>query len=261
MLAAKTRVPVLGVPAQGNIALGAAGSTKGEIIGRLGGSASLKIQIDDPGQGAGSLVISSNDAGSVLEAADLYRGAKGGQMLLDAVIGGDADLSGRLRIEDVVVRSEATLRDVLRDGGLEDAGTAVSSGGLSFRKVWVPFTYNDGEITLTDAVATSPALALKMNGTVNEHTDQMDLYGVMSPAYVLTGALNEIPIIGDILSGGEGEGILAMTFTLRGATRNPNFAVNPLSVLAPGLLRRVFSGGGGDGGENPFDQGFKREDR
>ena len=248
-------------PARGRIARDTQGAVKGEIAGSLGPGAEVSIDVNDPAQGPGSVSIRGSDAGAVLEAADLYRGARGGRLLVDASLGEGGGMTGRMRIEDVVVRSEATFRDVLRDGGLSDAGAAVSSSGLSFRKIWVPFTYRDGQITLTDAIATSPALALKMNGTVNEATDQMDLYGVMSPAYVLTGALNEIPVIGDILSGGEGEGILAMTFTLRGATRDPEFSVNPLSVLAPGFLRRVFTGGsGGGGGSEAFEQRIRRED-
>ena len=249
-------------PARGRIARSVDGGVKGEIAGSLGPGAEVTIDVNDPASGPGSVSINGSDAGAVLEAADLYRGAKGGRLLVDAALGENGGMTGRLRIEDVVVRSEATFRDVLRDGGLNDAGAAVSTSGLSFRKVWVPFSYRDGQITLTDAIATSPALALKMNGTVNEATDQMDLYGVMSPAYVLTGAINEIPVLGDIFAGGEGEGILAMTFTLRGATRDPEFSVNPLSVLAPGFLRRVFTGGsGGAGGSAAFEERIRREDR
>jgi hypothetical protein len=65
---------------------------------------------------------------------------------------------------------------------------------------------------------------------------------VISPAYALTGILDNIPLIGDILSGGKGEGIFAMTFTVRGTLDEPEISVNPLSLLAPGILRKVFSG-------------------
>jgi hypothetical protein len=165
-------------------------------------------------------------------------------------------------MEDVVVHSQSTFRDVLRDGGLAEAGAEVSSGGMRFRKVWVPFTYRDDRLTLTDAIAVSPALAIKMNGTVDEATDRVDLVGVLSPAYVLTGALNEVPLIGQIL-GGRGEGILAMTFRLRGDIRDPRFTVNPLSVLAPGFLRKVFTRPGPDDPESldEFRERISRQGR
>ena len=52
--------------------------------------------------------------------------------------------------------------------------------------------------------------------------------------------LGSIPLIGDILTGGEGGGLFAFTYTIRGSFADPSVSVNPLSVLAPGFLRRLF---------------------
>ncbi|MEM6622407.1 MAG: AsmA-like C-terminal domain-containing protein [Pseudomonadota bacterium] len=220
------------------------GARTGVFDALMDGRTPVNIAIDGEPGGRTELRLATNDAGAVLGAADIYRGAKGGRMTLDAVIGaaGEVDIAGRVRIEDVIVRSESTFRDVLRDGGLSDAESEVTGGGIRFRKIWIPFAYEDGVITVEDAIAASPALALKVNGTLDEESENMDLVGVLSPAYALTGALNEIPILGQVLSGGEGEGILAMTFTLTGRMRDPDLAVNPLSILAPGFLRGVFEG-------------------
>jgi hypothetical protein len=222
------------------------GGLNGSLSGTVGPGASVDIAIEQPASGAGSLTLTSPNAGATLSATDLYRGAEGGQLLLTATIGEgeQPELTGRIRIEDVVVRSQATFRDVLRDGGLEDAEQEVSSSGIGFRKIWIPFSYDDGVITLTDAIASSSALALKVSGTVDESSEELDMIGVLSPAYGLTGVLDEVPILGQILSGGEGEGILAMTFTVGGPLRDPEFSVNPLSILTPGFLRKIFSGSG-----------------
>ena len=228
--------------AKGDIARTAAGALGGSINGSLAGKVLLSLQLTRAPEGGGKIVLQSADAGAVLEAADLYRGAKGGRLLVDARIGAGAapDLSGTARIEDISVRSERTFRRVLRQGGLDDAEQQVTTSGLGFRKIWIPFVYDDGLLTLTDAIATSSALALKVNGTLDEESEALDLSGVMSPAYALTGALNEVPVLGTLLSGGEGEGILAMTFTLSGPARDPDLSVNPLSILAPGFLRNIF---------------------
>jgi hypothetical protein len=229
-------------PAEGRIVQSASGGLSGRIDGRLGPQAPVVVTVEIPGSGPGQVTVTSSNAGEALHAAGFYSGARGGTLTATVRTGarGDPGLTGQARIEDVVVHSQSTFRDVLRDGGLSEAGAQVSAGGMRFRNVWVPFTYRDDELTLTDAIAVSPALAIKLNGTVNEATDRVDLVGVLSPAYVLTGALNEIPLIGEIL-GGRGEGILAMTFRLRGDIRDPRFTVNPLSVLAPGFLRNVFT--------------------
>jgi len=231
-------------PASGRITRRADGAMDGEIEGKLGPRAPIDIALDLPADRPGSVTLTAPDAGEVLRAADLYRDAQGGRLTLTATLGEGAapDLQGTVQIEDVRVRSRATFRQALRSGGLEDAESQVASKGIGFRKIWIPFTYDGGIVTLTDAIAVSPILGLKLNGTLDEGKDELDMVGVMSPAYVLTGALNDIPVLGKLLAGGEGEGILAMTFTLRGNARDPDLSVNPLSLLTPGFLRNVFSG-------------------
>ena len=64
--------------------------------------------------------------------------------------------------------------------------------------------------------------------------------------------------LGQLLSGGDGEGILAMTFSVNGPIRDPSFSVNPLSILAPGFLRKIFSGQQGEVSES-FVERLNRE--
>ncbi|OYW84435.1 MAG: hypothetical protein B7Z22_10665 [Hyphomonas sp. 32-62-5] len=45
--------------------------------------------------------------------------------------------------------------------------------------------------------------------------------------------------------GRDGEGIFSLTYSVRGTLEKANVSVNPLSALAPGVIRRVF--------ENPSD--------
>ena len=55
--------------------------------------------------------------------------------------------------------------------------------------------------------------------------------------------------MGPILTGGEGDGLLAVTYAMSGSIEDPKVKVNPLSALAPGFLRGLFSvGNGGSNG-------------
>ena len=121
-----------------------------------------------------------------------------------------------------------------------------------------PLEFRGGVLSLDDAIAKGTLLAVKVAGTVDENSDEIDLVGVISPAYALTGLVDSIPLLGDILTGGKGEGILAMTFTVRGSLEEPEFSVNPLSLLAPGILRKLFSGRNTSPDED-FIEGLKRE--
>ena len=83
--------------------------------------------------------------------------------------------------------------------------------------------------------------------------DVVDLEGTVVPAYALNSLLGKIPIVGGLLSGGEkGSGLFAANFRMTGPQENPKVSVNPLSALAPGILRRVF-GVFGDGPPEPSD--------
>ena len=62
----------------------------------------------------------------------------------------------------------------------------------------------------------------------------------MAPAYTLNSLLANIPLIGQVLSGGS-EGIFAATFSASRPLVNPDISVNPLSVLTPGITRRLLT--------------------
>ena len=62
------------------------------------------------------------------------------------------------------------------------------------------------------------------------------------PVYGVNWTIGQIPIIGQLLRGSEGEGAFAFTYGMRGPVGNPTIWVNPLSALAPGFLRELFSG-------------------
>ena len=69
------------------------------------------------------------------------------------------------------------------------------------------------------------------------------MQGTLAPGYALNLIFGIVPIIGPLLDRGEGEGLLAANYQLSGSVDNPRVMVNPLSALAPGILRRIFEFG------------------
>ena len=49
------------------------------------------------------------------------------------------------------------------------------------------------------------------------------------------------PLLGKILTGGEGEGMFAALYRVEGPMDDTRVSVNPLAVLAPGILRQLFT--------------------
>jgi hypothetical protein len=59
------------------------------------------------------------------------------------------------------------------------------------------------------------------------------------PLYGPNNLLGQLPIVGLFL-GGEKEGLIGITYEVVGRPGNPVLHINPVSALAPGLLRKVF---------------------
>jgi len=62
------------------------------------------------------------------------------------------------------------------------------------------------------------------------------------PAYGLNSLVSNVPLLGDLLASKKGEGIFGVTYSATGNADQPVISVDPLSALAPGILRRVFQG-------------------
>jgi len=228
-------------PAAGTYRRAADGSIELQFAGRADGRVPFAGTYTEAGAEAGILELNAGDAGALLRAASLFPGAQGGELRLKARIGKDDKVTGVARIRDVRILNTGTFKAIL-DEGAKDVAKAAESGGYAFDTVRIPFEYRDGKLILVDAVAKGTLMAVKVAGTVDEQNDTVDLIGVISPAYALTGMLDNIPLLGTILSGGKGEGIFAMTFSVSGSLDDPKFSVNPLSLLTPGFLRKIFSG-------------------
>ena len=83
-------------------------------------------------------------------------------------------------------------------------------------------------------------LGASADGIIRKADGAIDITGTIIPAYALNSAIGKIPLFGDILTGGKGQGIFGLNFALGGSFAKPSFQVNPISAIAPGILRNFF---------------------
>jgi hypothetical protein len=119
--------------------------------------------------------------------------------------------------------------------------------GLTFRRLEVPFTLTDTDVTILEGKARGADIGILASGRIDRETDQLEMTGEIAPAYTLNSLLANIPLIGSVLSGGA-DGIFAATFKVSGSIDDPDVSVNPLSVLTPGIVRRLLTGFGSEDG-------------
>jgi hypothetical protein len=91
-------------------------------------------------------------------------------------------------------------------------------------------------------------------GLIRKSDGAIDITGTMIPAQGINGFLDDVPILGQILTGGKGEGVFGVTFAMGGTISKPRTQVNPLSFLAPGFLRKLFEFKGTCGGPRPAEK-------
>jgi uncharacterized protein YhdP len=120
--------------------------------------------------------------------------------------------------------------------------------GLDFTSFDGTFRYQDGILRFDRSRAYGSSIGITTEGLLDLEEDIADLKGTVVPAYTVNRVLGQIPILGPILTGGKDEGVFAASYGVSGPLEDPIIAVNPLSALAPGFLRKLFDviGGGSD---------------
>jgi hypothetical protein len=81
------------------------------------------------------------------------------------------------------------------------------------------------------------------------------------PLYGLNSAFGAIPILGRVLVGRQGEGVVGITFAIKGKLDDPTVLVNPMSVMAPGIFRQIFDFTGSVPDPSAASAGSQGQDR
>ncbi len=184
----------------------------------------------------------SNDAGSTLRAANLYSKVAGGNLEFSALIGnedGSPLRNGNLTVRDFEVRNEATLAEVDKRGKSAQPGPRAEA--VSFSALYLPFTADEQFLRFANGTVRGQTLCATAEGVVRKSDNAIDVSGTVVPACGLSRVFNNVPLIGDLLSGGNfNEGIFGITYAMGGTFAEPKIQMNPLSMLAPGVFRRLF---------------------
>lgn len=189
------------------------------------------------------LRVVSQDGGSILKFAGLYQRAEGGQMDLDLQLPDvpGAASEGLLNVYEFTVRGEPVLSSLTAATPPANSTAPNATQGVYFKRLRMPFTRLPGLLRIGEAYLAGPAVGATLKGDINFRQQYVDLSGTYVPLYALNNFLSRVPILGQILTGGDKEGVVGMTFAVRGAGNNPTVTVNPMSAIAPGVFRKIFS--------------------
>jgi hypothetical protein len=213
-----------------------------DISGKTGGEKDFDFRILRNPKGQRQLSLHAEDAGSFLTAFDIYGGMEGGNLTLlgNYDDSGRNGLKGRFDIREFTLKDAPILAKILSLASLTGFFDTLQGKGIGFNKMSVPFVLKNDVISIKNAKASGPAIGLTAEGTITIPKMAFDLKGTVVPAYTLNSMAGKVPLFGKLLTGGEGKGIFAASYTVKGTDKDPNVTVNPLSILTPGFLRGLF---------------------
>ena len=188
--------------------------------------------------------MESTDAGYTLKAFGLYDKLRGGKLTIygqPAEGDNQGNLYGEARIDNFHVKGAPALAKLLDAMSMNGVQKLLTNEGVSFARLESNFEwqFHDGGnfLIVRDGRTSGSSLGLTFEGNVDQAKSQMKISGTIVPVSGLNNMVGSIPLIGNILTGGDA--LIAATYTVSGPTNDPKVSVNPLSVLAPGFLRKI----------------------
>jgi hypothetical protein len=205
------------------------------LTAKIGHSGTLSADLRGRPGGRQVVDLESSDAGALFRFTDVYSRMNGGLMttVMDPPSANNPVQLGSVSVRNFAVHDEEELERAVTNG------TPLPRNQMDFSGLKVDFTRSPGHVALHDGVVRGPVLGGTIDGVIDYTRDDVHLRGTLIPLYGANNLLGQLPVVGLFL-GGEKEGLVGVTYEVVGRPGTPVLHVNPLSALAPGLLRKVF---------------------
>lgn len=206
---------------------------------------------DRPGY---ALNLEADDLGALLRAIDLFDTLEGGDLQIVGTSPAplpSSPMELEVWVDDYHLVEAPVLARLLTIASLSGLGNLLTGEGIAFQRLTGSVTWSEGRLSSDLLRAYGPSLGITARGHLDLEGETSEVRGTLVPAYSINRVLGAIPLLGFLLTGGEGEGVLGVTYVLSGSLEDPQFSVNPLSVLTPGFLRGLFNLPTGEGAVEP----------
>lgn len=188
------------------------------------------------------LSVKSQNGGRIIKGFNIYAHIKGGALQIEAFSPFEHKntWSGTAEMYNFSLVKAPVLTHLLGALNLIQLNGSLSGDGLLFEKANVPFTLSQGTLTIKQAEVIGPSLAVKADGTISFIQDNINLTGQIIPFSMISGITSQVPILGELLSGANKDGIFVADFKITGKQSDPQVTTYPLNSIAPGIIRDIF---------------------
>jgi hypothetical protein len=210
--------------------------------GLIGGG-EVNLSFDAKTKSDPKLVIESKNAGRVLTGLKVTDTVRGGQLRLTNIFKDNKFKSFDTKIELAKFRIVEAPRALRAFSVLSLAGlySLVEGDGTAFRRGEAVLETRGPTVKIVSMKASGEAVGVTMLGVYDRATKRVDVSGNLVPVNQISKLLGKVPLLGDFIAGMDKSGIFVSQFTVTGTSDDMKTAVNPVSSIAPGLLRDLFS--------------------
>ncbi len=222
---------------------------KAKITGLASGNANSSFSLQ-PVSGGMQTKISTNNAGSTLRFLNLYSKMRGGKIRADLVRDKSRIYRGVIIATNFRLVGEPRLAKLLSKpstDNLASNGDAVvaklkkiKTDQVKIDRLKAEIEKGEGFLNLKKGRLTGGDASATFAGQMFDKNNRMNIKGTYLPGRALNRLVSKIPIIGLAFGRGKVNGLLGITYRLSGIYGNPRIAVNPLSIIAPGVFRQIF---------------------
>ena len=185
-----------------------------------------------------TLYLMSDRARPFMKNFDFIKGFKDGKLIYESISSKEVTNSN-LIITDFKVSKVPALAQLLTLASLKGIADTLSGDGIRFESFEMKSNTKANVMNIEDALAIGPAISILLNGYVDKGK-VVSLRGTLVPATKLNEIIASIPIVGNILVGKKtGEGVVGVSFKMKGPPKNIKTTVNPIKTLTPRFIVRA----------------------
>ena len=185
-----------------------------------------------------TLQVISDRARPFIKNFNFIKGFERGKLNYESTISKDITESN-LKITDFKVSKVPALASLLTLASLKGIADTLSGEGIHFESFDMQTNSKDNVLNIEEALASGPAVSILLDGYVDKGKT-VSLRGTLVPATKLNSIIASIPIVGDILVGKKsGEGVVGVSFKMKGPPNNIKTTVNPIKTLTPRFIVRA----------------------
>lgn len=213
------------------------------LEGLADGDSPLTLFLSQTNDGSRRLKIDSPDFGKALTSFGFTNTIKGGVFSATGQSTPEQPriVKGSLKIKDFTAENLPVLA-LLLNATSPFGFPGILTSSVNFSLFKGDFVWENDTLTMTRAHGTTSALGINIDGKIDLNSGKASLQGTLVPFSVINSVLNRIPLIGDLITGGKDQGVLAVAYEIKGSLNDPKIFVNPISLLTPGFIRNLFFG-------------------